>query len=267
MNTVDLGAPIKHLLVDLDGTLLGNKAFPLQLDFMRKALIRLREYGGIKKRLMALVGVNAALRAKSSKTTNDVRAVQVFSHLLGIDPDEGRKVIRDSLAILFPSLERHFFKIPGAAEFLTWAQGKYPMVLATNPVWPSEIVELRLRWAGVDPSIFSSITHVRRMHACKPDVEYYKEILEQDRLNPAECLLIGDDVKMDLPAARAGIRVFIVARHDDGLKPRVLKTPEGAARAWKGSYPILRASLEKHGPERVAGDAARAADRPSSEQA
>lgn len=250
METVELGAPIKHLLVDLDGTLLGNKAFPLQLDFMRKALTRLREYGGFKKRLMALVGVNAALRAKSAKTTNDVRAVQVFSHLLGIDPDEGRKVLRDSLSVLFPSLERHFFKIPGATDFLSWADGKYPMILATNPVWPAEIVELRLRWAGVDPTLFRAITHVRKMHACKPDVEYYEEILAQEKLDPKECLLIGDDVKMDLPATRAGIRVFIVGRHESGLKPKPLKPPRAKAHAWKGSYPILKASLEKHAADK-----------------
>lgn len=247
MQTVDFGPPVKHLLVDLDGTLLGNKAFPLSLDFVRKALTRLREYGGLKKRLLALVGVNVALRSKSAKATNDVRAVQVFSHLLGIDPDEGRKVIRDSLSVLFPSLEKHFFRIPGALEFLEWARNRYPMTLATNPVWPREIVELRLKWAGVDPSMFGSITHVRRMHACKPDMEYYQEILEQEKLDPAHCLLIGDDLKMDLPATRAGIRVFIVSRHEKGLKPRNLRHSGAKAGAWKGSYPILKASLERSG--------------------
>jgi FMN phosphatase YigB (HAD superfamily) len=245
VHTVDLGTPVKHLLVDLDGTLLGNKALPLSLDFVRKALARLRSYGGLKKRLMALVGVNVALRTKSAKTTNDVRAVQVFSHLLGIDPDEGREVLRDSLGTLFPSLEKHFFRIPGALEFLEWARGKYPMVLATNPVWPPEIVELRLKWAGVDPTMFASITHVRRMHATKPHVEYYQEILDQEKLDPAECLLIGDDLKMDLPATRAGIRVFIVGRHEKGLKPKILKHAGSKVGAWKGSYPILKASLER----------------------
>ena len=259
MQTVDFGTPVKHLLVDLDGTLLGNKSFPLSLDFVRKALIRLRDYGGLKKRLLALVGVNVALRSKSTKTTNDVRAVQVFSHLLGIDPDEGRKVIRDSLSVLFPSLERHFFRIPGAIEFLEWARGRYPMVLATNPVWPQEIVELRLKWAGVDPAMFGSVTHVRRMHACKPDVEYYQEILEQEKLDPANCLLIGDDLKMDLPATRAGIRVFIVGRHEKGLRPRPIKHSGSKASAWKGSFPILKASLER-GVTRVGSDTQANAD-------
>src|SRR5438552_14720045 len=91
-NPIELGTPVRLLLVDLDGTLLENKAFPLQIDFVRKALIRLRTYGGLKKRVMALLGVGAALRAKSRNATNDVRAVQVFSHLLGIDPEEGRRV-------------------------------------------------------------------------------------------------------------------------------------------------------------------------------
>src|SRR5262249_45819709 len=121
MTTIHFNTPIKHLLVDLDGTLLGNKAFPLQLDFIRKALDGLRSYGGLKRRVTALLGVSAALKTKSRKTTNDVRAIQVFSHLLGIDPEEGRTVLKESLAILFPSLERHFFPIPGAVEFLTWA--------------------------------------------------------------------------------------------------------------------------------------------------
>ncbi|HUP57065.1 MAG TPA: HAD family hydrolase [Bdellovibrionota bacterium] len=240
---IDLGAPVRQLLVDLDGTLLGNKAFPLQIDFVRKSLDGLRNYGGLKKRITALLGLNAALRAKSRDVTNDVRAVSVFSHLLGLAPEEGRKVLRESLTLLFPSLERHFFPIPGAKEFLEWARGRYPMVLATNPVWPPEIVELRLRWAGVDPSLFTSITHVRRMHACKPELEYYEEILDQEKLDPAHCLLIGDDMKMDLPATRVGIRVFIVGKHEKDLRARPLKFEKAKASAWKGSYPILQASL------------------------
>lgn len=256
-------APIKHLLVDLDGTLLGNKTFPLQLDFAGRALKSLKQYGGLRKRLRALTAVHHALRSPSKDATNDLRAIEVFSRLMEISQEEGRRLLRESLSVIFPPLEKHFFPVPGAKDFLAWAHGRFPLTLATNPVWPASIVELRLRWAGVDPKLFTRVTSVNTMHACKPEAMYYEEVLALEKLKPEDCLLIGDDLKMDLPATRVGIRVFIVGEEKkDGDAKKGRKTPaktaagaealkpvSGArARGWRGTYSELREALEPYVP-------------------
>lgn len=233
--------PIEHLLVDLDGTLLGNRDLSLTVDFITRALGALRKYGGLRKAAKTLLLLKAQLDRPSPDITNDKRVIEVFSKRMNLSLEEGRRLLKELVLLIFPQLEKHFFPVPGAKDFLDWAKDRYPLTLATNPVWPVEVIELRVRWAGLDPAIFGNITHVTRMHACKPTTEYYKEILAQQNLVSDSVLLIGDDVKMDLPATEAGIRVYIVGKHD---KITPLKHSKAKAPAWRGSYPLLRQALE-----------------------
>jgi FMN phosphatase YigB (HAD superfamily) len=233
--------PVKHLLVDLDGTLLGNEGIPLSLDFMRRTFKELRKYGGLRRIAGALFSIQREFKRPSAELTNDHRVVEMFSKQMNLSVEEGRRVLREGVLLIFPSLQRHFYPIEGAKDFLDWAKDHYPLTLATNPVWPPEVVELRVRWAGVDPKIFSYMTHIREMHACKPAAEYYEEILKSQNLRAEDCLLIGDDVKMDLPATRVGIRVFIVGKN---TKLGPLRHTGANAPAWRGSYHHLRALLE-----------------------
>jgi FMN phosphatase YigB (HAD superfamily) len=234
-------APVKHLLVDLDGTLLGNRNLYLSYDFVRQALSSLKVYGGVTQAARLLLSIGRELKKTSEDLTNDIRIVETFSRQMNISIEEARRVLRDSIMAIFPTLEKHFYPIQGAKEFLDWAHERYPLTLATNPIWPPEIIELRVKWAGIDPSIFADVTHVRRMHAYKPSSHYYEEILQQNGLQASDCLLIGDNVKMDLPATRVGIRVFIVGQFKN-LTP--IQIPKAKAQAWKGNYPALRKLLE-----------------------
>ncbi len=234
---------IQTLLVDLDGTLLGNRQLTLSIDFVKRSLLALKPYGGWRKSVETLLAIQKELRRFTPDMTNDVRVVKLFSEKTGLDPDRSRQVLRQFITSVFPELKRHFYPIPGSSEFLTWAKDRYPLYLATNPVWPPEIVELRVRWAGVDPSLFRSMTHVRRMHAAKPSPEYYRELLAQENLDPATCLLIGDDRKMDLPATAVGIRVFIVGDPRKNTRISRLRYPRAQAPAWSGNYALLRAAL------------------------
>jgi FMN phosphatase YigB (HAD superfamily) len=234
--------PVKHLLVDLDGTLLGNRNLALSYDFLRQAMKSLRVYGGFRQSSRALLGIASELTKASKEFTNDHRIVEIFSHRMNLSIEEGRRILRENVFAIFPTLERHFYPIEGAKEFLTWAHERYPLTLATNPIWPREIVELRVRWAGIDPELFNGMTDAHRMHAYKPSAEYYQEILEQEGLQPDECLLIGDNVKMDLPATKVGIRVYIVGPFKRMIPVRYSKAK---APAWRGNYQHLQTLLEE----------------------
>jgi FMN phosphatase YigB (HAD superfamily) len=245
-NTHHIGAPVKHLLVDLDGTLLGNRNFSLSFDFLGRTLHTLKKYGGVKNTLSTLVEIYREFGKSSVEAANDIRVVAIFARRMGVGLEEARKILREGLTTIFPELQKHFYPIPGSYDFLEWARLNYPLTLATNPVWPPEIIEMRVKWAGIDPAIFGFITHVRIMHATKPRPEYYQEILDLQGLKADDCLLIGDNVKMDLPATRVGIRVFIINSKPKDFKTKIhsLKYPHAHAHAWKGSYMELRTLLE-----------------------
>lgn len=233
--------PIKHLLVDLDGTLLGNHELPLSIDFIKQSLRTLKPYGGWRQAAKILLKINSELKTPRAQLKNSERAVAAFSKWLKKPEEEARSMLRNSIQLIFPTLKKHFYPIPGAKDFLNWAKDRYTLVLATNPVWPIEIVHLRLQWAGVDESLFKFITHVNDMVAVKPHPTYYQQILTLQDLPAQNTLLIGDDIKMDLPATAVGIRVFIVGNYKK-LSP--LKTGPRDATALRGSYQDLRRVLE-----------------------
>lgn len=240
---------VKHLLVDLDGTLLGARNVPLQIEFIARSLRALRKYGGWWTAFRSLVAIKKELAQAPSEVieeiTNDKRAADAFARSLGLPIDEGTQILQEVMSNLFPLLKRHFFPVEAARDFLEWAKNHYPLTLATNPVWSEDIVRLRVEWAGINPDYFSQITHARIMHSCKPTPEYYREVLALHRLEPHQALLVGNEFKMDLPAIRVGIPVFIVApaQAKRSQLPKRINTPKNSAPAWVGSFGQLRSML------------------------
>ena len=91
-------------------------------------------------------------------------------------------------------------------------------ILATTPLFPAIATCSRVRWAGLDPSDFSYITTYENSSRCKPSPEYYQEILTKRHLKPEECLMVGNDVSEDMPAATLGIQVFLLTELPDQYK-------------------------------------------------
>ena len=84
------------------------------------------------------------------------------------------------------------------------------MALATNPIFPAAATESRLRWVGLEPSDFELYTTYERCRYCKPNVNYYQDILDQLELRGAECLMVGNDMTEDTAAAELGMQVFLI---------------------------------------------------------
>ncbi len=231
---------VSHLLVDLDGTLVGAKDFPLTFEFLKRTLPDMKKHGSWLSTLRAVRAMRDELKIPSKKFTNHVRASQAFAQSMGISFKDAEQILTETLNHHFPLLEKHFYPIPGAVEFLNWAKELYPLILATNPVWKEAIVKLRINWANLDAKIFRSMTHSEKMHACKPSPEYYREILEQEGLSHTQCLLIGNDPKTDLPATLVGIPVFILT---NGKTIMPLKLKGQLAPAWAGSFKHLKKLL------------------------
>jgi len=92
-------------------------------------------------------------------------------------------------------------------------------VLATNPLFPLIAIKERMRWAGVSEFDFALITSYEEMHACKPNLEYYREICAKIKVPARNCLMVGNDVEEDLIAQKIGMQTFLVEdyllnRHD-----------------------------------------------------
>ncbi len=86
----------------------------------------------------------------------------------------------------------------------------YDLVVATNPLFPIAAILNRIKWAGLNPDDFIFITSFEDMHFCKPQIQYYEEILEKINKDAASCLMVGNDVVEDMVAKEIGIDTYLI---------------------------------------------------------
>lgn len=115
----------------------------------------------------------------------------------------------------------------------------FELVLATNPVFPPSAIYQRMQWGKVDRYDYSLVTTYENMHFCKPNLQYYLEILDKVGADPQECLMIGNDVDDDLCAAEVGIKTYLV---EDFLINRNERSFEAD---YRGSLKDLPSFLEQ----------------------
>jgi FMN phosphatase YigB (HAD superfamily) len=209
----------KWLLLDLDGTLLGSAKLPLHLGFAFYFVSGLRAYGlSSLQGLRVLHQLKKAMSASSHQKDgipNWSKATRFFSNLSGLSEEQGQNILPELAKHCFQKCHFAFFSVPEAQRFVEWASEHFLLVLATNPLWPLEVVQYRLGLAGISENVFEFITHAGNMSSIKPHFSYYSELQEKKQLPSAECLMVGNDVAKDGPAEKVGIEVFIVRKPSD----------------------------------------------------
>ncbi len=236
---------LQHLLCDLDGTLIDSGGVRVQFEFLWRTLPLMKQHQGWRAAYAALKEGQEILKNPSRTRTNHERLVEVFAKKLKLSEPDAEQMLLKNLGTVFPQLKSHFGKIHGASKFLDWAKDSFGLTLATNPVWPIELVQMRMKWGGINPDYFSVITTADKMHACKPSSEYYREVLKHTKLKPEDCLMIGNERKMDLPATKVGIPVFLI--RTDASKISCIEAPtDSSPGAWRGNYTHLKDFLTGH---------------------
>ncbi len=142
----------------------------------------------------------------------------------------------------FDQLSGHARSFPLARPVVetAFSQGG-KIVIATQPVFPEVAIRKRLGWAGLGDCKFDLITSHERMHFTKPHKEYYLEIADLLGVDPGRCLMVGNDVREDMQAVKAGMKTFLV-------KDRMINRDELPIRAdWQGYLADLLAFFRENG--------------------
>lgn len=96
----------------------------------------------------------------------------------------------------------------------------YDLVIATNPIFPISAIHKRIEWAGLDIDDFSYISCYQKNYYCKPQRQFYQEILETINKQPHQCYMVGNDVQEDLVAGQLGMYTYLITDYminrDDG---------------------------------------------------
>lgn len=203
---------VTTFLFDLDGTLL-----PMDQDIFIKAYMgslaaKMVPYGYEPSRLIQSVwaGTEAMVRNDGSRNNDDV-FWDAFSVLYGSDVRKDEPIFRDFYETDFQNLKsRCGFHPQAAAVIQTLKERGFRVALATNPLFPAIATHSRIRWAGLVPGDFEWITTYENSRRCKPNPGYYRDILDILKVQPEECVMVGNDVAEDMAAARLGIQVFLL---------------------------------------------------------
>lgn len=203
---------ITTILFDLDGTL-------LPLDESR--FIQLY-FGGIAKRFTSLGYdgkklLSAILESTDATIANDgsmwnverfwTSFARLFpSNLAKLEQEFSLFYLRD-----FPVVQQSSTLQPLAQKAIRMLKDKgYRIAIATNPVFPAVATNQRIAWAGLDISDFELVTTFENAHFCKPNPNYYLEVLQRLGANPTETMMIGNDAFEDMIAGDLGMQTYLV---------------------------------------------------------
>lgn len=203
---------IDTFLFDLDGTLLPLKWEIFEKEYFFALGSKLSghfEPGSLTKYIWK--STMKMIENTGGKKTNEEVFYQDFAESTGKDVKLLSPIFNEFYQKEFNQLGRLARVEPNAVNSvnLLYERG-YELVIATNPVFPLTAIKARIRWAGLDEKKFRFITCFEDMHYCKPNTEYYGEILQRLNKKPEECLMVGNDVEEDLAASKLGIKVFLI---------------------------------------------------------
>ena len=201
------------ILFDLDGTLLPMPDQELFLKaYMKSLAAKVAPHGYEPKALIDTVlrGVGAMIK-NNGAATNETAFWDMFCGVFGIEARKDMPVFDEYYRNEFQQVSKTCGCDARAAKLIARLKEKgYRLVLATNPLFPAVATHSRIRWAGLNAEDFALVTTYENSTYCKPNLEYYGEIAKKLGLDPAQCLMVGNDVGEDMAAGRLGMKTFLL---------------------------------------------------------
>jgi len=203
---------IKTIFFDLDGTLLPMDQDYFISSYMKMLAAKLAPHGYEPGEMINSIWSGCHdMFSNDGSVKNEVRFWERMEKIYGERTAALYPLLDEFYSVDFKQASRFCGHTPKSAELLAKLKAAgYRLVLATNPVFPAVAVEARIEWAGVMKEDFELITTYENVSHCKPNPDYYREILSLLLLDPTECLMVGNDVEDDMVAESVGMKVFLL---------------------------------------------------------
>ena len=203
---------LKLVLFDLDGTLLPMEQEAFIKIYFGGLVQKLAPYGYDPKKLIdGVYAGTLAMTKNDGRATNEAVFWDTFCGMLGEAAREQMPIFEDYYRNEFQQVQKICTLNPMASQTVrTIKRMGLRVALATNPLFPAIATESRIRWTGLDPVEFELYTTYETSSYCKPNLNYYRELLEKLDVPAENCLMVGNDVGEDMVAEQLGMKVFLM---------------------------------------------------------
>ena len=203
---------LKMILFDLDGTLLPMDQEVFTKDYFKRLAAKLLPHGYQADQLVDGIWAGTAAMVKNDGTcTNEEAFWRRFVQIFGEKALADKPIFDEYYRVEFQQVaEVCGCSAEAKATIEELKKRGYRIALATNPIFPAIATESRIRWAGLEPEEFELYTTYENTCYCKPNPDYYRDILQRLDCQAEECLMIGNDVEEDMIAESIGMKVFLL---------------------------------------------------------
>ncbi|MBC7960633.1 MAG: HAD family hydrolase [Vallitaleaceae bacterium] len=223
---------INTILLDLDGTVL-----PMDMDLFMKIYFSemSKAFSDLVEPEALVSNVWAATKAMVKNTdvnkVNEEVFMETYGKLISGSLDEHKERFEDFYDAGYLKTQASVLENGWIRKSIDLLKAKgYQLVLATNPIFPLKAILYRIKWAGFEPEEFSYISSFEQNHFCKPQIQYFQEVLEAIQKQPEECIMVGNDVQEDMIVRQLGVKTFLI---DENLLHR---TSEPIETDYQGDY-------------------------------
>ena len=232
---------LKAIFFDLDCTLLPMDQEKFIYSYFSRLTTRLAHLGYDKQEVQKHIWNGTIVMEKNDGTqTNEQAFWNYFTDAYGGEVLMHQPVFEEFYRTDFQLVKEVCGVDPASRQVVDTLKSRgYPLILATNPLFPAIATKSRVRWAGLEPEDFVHITTYENASYAKPNPAYYQEILDKLDLRAEECLMVGNDAKEDMAAEQVGMRVFL-------LTNLLINTSKiDISRYPQGGFPELLAYIEE----------------------
>lgn len=210
------------VLFDLDGTLLPMDIAEFIHYYFRYLTKYMEPHGydpaSLKEWFWKGTG---AMMQNDGSMTNETLFWNVFEKLAQKDVKKDYEIFDQFYRTEFGKIKEMCKPNPVMKEVVDVLKEKgYRLAIATNPLFPKVATAQRIEWAGFDLSTFELFSTYEDYSYCKPNPNYYKEVLQKLNVEGKDVLMIGNDAVEDLAAKQLGMEVYLVTDcllHEEGI--------------------------------------------------
>jgi len=200
------------ILFDLDGTLLDvdmRRYIPAYVQGLSHTVADRVSTEVAGRTLLQLV--HGLLQRDSGDESNYRWYLERAARTFGLPADQLAERFAGYFSTDLSRLDPLMTPTPAARRLIeTCLRQGQQVVIATNPVFPRPVIEARLRRAGLLDLDLTLVTTSDNSRRCKPNPDYFHDILARLDLAADACLMVGNDTGHDLSARAVGITTFLL---------------------------------------------------------